>query len=57
MTPAGRTEVGKVYAMGGLLGRNLVRAVASVSFTLDADRPEIFTVSASRAAARPRSGA
>ena len=37
-------EVGKVYAMGGLLGRNLVRAVASVSFTLDADRPEIFTI-------------
>lgn len=37
-------DVGKVYAMGGLLGRNLTHAVAGVSFTLEAGRPEIFTV-------------
>jgi peptide/nickel transport system ATP-binding protein len=37
-------DVGKVYAMGGLFGRNLVQAVADVSFTLSADRPEIFTI-------------
>ena len=37
-------DVGKVYAMGGLLGRNLVRAVAGVSFALAVDRPEIFTI-------------
>ncbi len=37
-------DVGKVYAMGGLFGRNLVQAVAGVSFTLETDRPEIFTI-------------
>jgi ABC-type oligopeptide transport system ATPase subunit len=37
-------EVGKTYAMGGLLGRKVVQAVAGVSFTLEADRPEIFTI-------------
>jgi len=37
-------DVGRVYAMGGLFGRNIVHAVKGVSFTLDTDRPEIFTI-------------
>jgi ABC-type oligopeptide transport system ATPase subunit len=37
-------DVGKTYAMGGLFGRNQVEAVAGVSFTLEAERPEIFTI-------------
>ena len=37
-------DVGKVYAMGGLLGRNLVHAVNGVSFTLETGKPEIFTI-------------
>lgn len=37
-------DVGKTYAMGGLFGRTQVQAVAGVSFTLEDDRPEIFTV-------------
>ncbi len=38
------SDVGKTYAMGGLFGRNQVEAVAGVSFTLEAGRPEIFTI-------------
>jgi peptide/nickel transport system ATP-binding protein len=37
-------RVGKTYGMGGLLGRHKVRAVESVSFTLEQGRPEIFTI-------------
>ncbi|HEX5078269.1 MAG TPA: ABC transporter ATP-binding protein [Geminicoccaceae bacterium] len=36
--------VGKTYAMGGIFSRQHFDAVADVSFTLDAARPEIFTV-------------
>jgi peptide/nickel transport system ATP-binding protein len=36
--------VGKTYSMGGLLGGHQVRAVEHVSFTLEAGRPEIFTI-------------
>ncbi len=36
--------VTKAYAMGGILSRKHFDAVADVSFTLDAARPEIFTV-------------
>lgn len=37
-------RVTKVFAMGGLLSRKSFEAVHDVSFTLDADRPEIFTI-------------
>ena len=37
-------DVAKTYVMGGLFGRDTVQAVAGVSFALDADRPEIFTI-------------
>mgnify|MGYP001223813594 CR=1 FL=1 len=37
-------DVGKVYAMGGLLGRDLVHAVAGVFFFIDSARTEIFTI-------------
>jgi ABC-type oligopeptide transport system ATPase subunit len=37
-------HVSKTYAMGGLLGRHRVQAVDDVSFTLQQDHPEIFTV-------------
>jgi len=36
--------VGKTYGMGGLFGRDRVRAVDGVSFTLDSGRPEIFAI-------------
>jgi peptide/nickel transport system ATP-binding protein len=34
----------KVYSMGGLFARQTFPAVDDVSFTLDADRPEIFAI-------------
>jgi peptide/nickel transport system ATP-binding protein len=37
-------EVSRVYGTGGLLGRRRVHAVERVSFTLAAERAEIFTV-------------
>jgi peptide/nickel transport system ATP-binding protein len=37
-------NVSKTYSMGGLFGRSTVEAVSGVSFTLAADRPEIFTI-------------
>jgi len=37
-------DVARVYAMGGLLSRHRVRAVDGVSFTMTAERPEIFTI-------------
>ena len=37
-------DVSKTFHSGGLLGRHTVRAVDGVSFSLGADRPEIFTV-------------
>ena len=37
-------NVSRVYAMGGLLSRRQVQAVDGVSFSLDAARPEIFTI-------------
>jgi len=37
-------NAGKTYGMGGILGSHRVRAVDDVSFTLEAGRPEIFTV-------------
>ena len=37
-------HVVKSYALGGLLSHNAFRAVDDVSFTLDADKPEIFTI-------------
>jgi ABC-type oligopeptide transport system ATPase subunit len=36
--------VTKVFAMGGLLSRKSFEAVHDVSFSLEADRPEIFTI-------------
>jgi peptide/nickel transport system ATP-binding protein len=44
---AGLLEVDRVvraYTLGGLFGRTSFNAVDEVSFTLDADRPEIFTI-------------
>jgi peptide/nickel transport system ATP-binding protein len=38
------SDVGKSYWMGGLVGRHWVRAVDGVSFSLAAERPEIFTI-------------
>jgi peptide/nickel transport system ATP-binding protein len=37
-------HVVKTYAMGGLLSRNSFRAVDDISFSLNDERPEIFTV-------------
>jgi len=37
-------HVTKTYAMGGLLARNAFPAVDDVSFTLEADQPEIFAI-------------
>ncbi|MFC0410112.1 ABC transporter ATP-binding protein [Roseomonas elaeocarpi] len=37
-------EVGKTYAGGGLLSRRRVAAVRGVSFTLAAERPEVFAI-------------
>ena len=37
-------RVTKVFAMGGLLSRKSFEAVHEVSFSLESDRPEIFTV-------------
>jgi len=37
-------EVTKTYAMGGLFGRGTFAAVGGVSFTLAAEKPEIFTI-------------
>jgi len=37
-------DVGRTYAMGGLFSRHRVRAVDSVSFAMEAARPEIFTI-------------
>lgn len=37
-------DVVRLYAMGGLLSRHRIRAVDGVSFTMDAGRPEIFTI-------------
>ncbi len=46
MSP-GLLEVDRVvrrYTLGGLFGRSSVNAVDAVSFTLEAERPEIFTI-------------
>jgi peptide/nickel transport system ATP-binding protein len=37
-------HVGKIYSMGGLLGRSAFHAVDDVSFALEDGRPEIFAV-------------
>jgi ABC-type oligopeptide transport system ATPase subunit len=37
-------DVHRVYALGSILSRHRLRAVDGVSFTLEADRPEIFTI-------------
>ena len=37
-------NVNKDYAIGGFLDRSTLHAVKDVSFTLDADKPEIFTI-------------
>jgi peptide/nickel transport system ATP-binding protein len=37
-------NVSKTFSMGGLLSRHQVRAVEDASFTLEADKPEIFTI-------------
>ncbi|WP_055045700.1 ABC transporter ATP-binding protein [Devosia sp. A16] len=37
-------DVGKRFQMGGILGRQEVRAVDQVSFAIAADKPEIFTI-------------
>jgi peptide/nickel transport system ATP-binding protein len=36
--------VTKTYSMGGLFGRNAIRAVDNVSFTIEEGKPEIFTI-------------
>ncbi|MBE0530461.1 MAG: ABC transporter ATP-binding protein [Rhodospirillales bacterium] len=38
------SNASKIYAMGGLLSRRRFAAVADVSFTLEEDRHEIFTI-------------
>jgi peptide/nickel transport system ATP-binding protein len=37
-------RVGRAYTLGGLFGRTSFNAVDDVSFALEADRPEIFTI-------------
>jgi ABC-type oligopeptide transport system ATPase subunit len=37
-------HVHKRFAMGGILGRNVVDAVVDAHFTLEKERPEIFTI-------------
>ena len=37
-------DVSKRFQMGGILGRQEVRAVDQVSFAIAADKPEIFTI-------------
>ncbi len=37
-------RVGKEFPLGGLLSRKVLHAVSDVSFTLDNERPEIFTI-------------
>jgi peptide/nickel transport system ATP-binding protein len=37
-------EVVKAYSMGSVLSRHRIRAVDGVSFTMEAERPEIFTI-------------
>jgi ABC-type oligopeptide transport system ATPase subunit len=37
-------EVGRTFTMGGLFSRHKVRAVDRVSFSMEAGRPEIFTI-------------
>jgi len=37
-------DVHRVYSLGSILSRHKLRAVDGVSFTLEADRPEIFTI-------------
>jgi peptide/nickel transport system ATP-binding protein len=37
-------NVSRTFRSGGLLSRRAIRAVDDVSFSLDADRPEIFTI-------------
>ena len=37
-------NVSKRFTMGGLLGRRVVRAVEDASFSLSAEKPEIFTI-------------
>ena len=37
-------RVSKIFSRGGLLSRERVHAVDDVSFRLDANRPEIFTI-------------
>ena len=34
----------KTFTVGGLLSRHVVEAVKEVSFSLDAERPEIFSI-------------
>ncbi|GLQ55230.1 ABC transporter ATP-binding protein [Devosia nitrariae] len=38
------SHVSKTFSMGGLLSRQHVQAVQDASFTLETDRPEIFTI-------------
>jgi peptide/nickel transport system ATP-binding protein len=37
-------HISKIFSMGGLLSRRLVHAVDDVSFTIAAEKPEIFTI-------------
>jgi peptide/nickel transport system ATP-binding protein len=37
-------DVHRVYALGSILSRQRLRAVDGVSFTMEVDRPEIFTI-------------
>ena len=37
-------HVCKRFTMGGVLSRRIVNAVDDASFTIDLDRPEIFTI-------------
>ena len=37
-------DVHRIYALGSILSRHKLRAVDGVSFTLEADKPEIFTI-------------
>ena len=37
-------DVHRVYVLGSILSRQRMRAVDGVSFTMEADRPEIFTI-------------
>jgi ABC-type antimicrobial peptide transport system ATPase subunit len=48
-------SVSKAFRMGGLFSPRWIEAVKGVSLELDTERPAVFAIVGSRAAASPRS--